>query len=306
MPLVSLYGSAELSRYTVPAGGTVTAVTVNGGAATHTVDTNGKVSISSPAITELSLIAITYTDRSSGSSGAGLNISAGAGASKVRSDKPFAGWLYGADSLPLDNKYTWATRPTAGAAYENAIITITDLGPVGGEDFICTSFDSGVTWYWVPLNGRIKLVQKHPITTPLALDGTQQAYGSFVAPAGLVVPGTQIVIGHAYSFVGATAVKTPRMLINGVTIHAMASAAATSLHYAAYAKVFVSDTDVAVQRFLPITQTTGLGSNGGTAAIGTATLALANAWTVTWTCQGTGPDTASQLQRELELIYPVR
>ena len=61
MPIATFTGSSSLNSFNLPFNATVTAVTVNGTAATYTAVPGGKVTISAPAVTDTSVVVITYT-----------------------------------------------------------------------------------------------------------------------------------------------------------------------------------------------------------------------------------------------------
>jgi hypothetical protein len=61
MPIATFVGAAGLSAFKLPAGATIASVKVDGATATYTVDVNGKITVTAPAVTATSVLAVDYS-----------------------------------------------------------------------------------------------------------------------------------------------------------------------------------------------------------------------------------------------------
>jgi hypothetical protein len=210
------------------------------------------------------------------------------------------------DGVLVPTTYTWATRPTANSTNAGRIITVTDIGGPWGSDWICVTYDSGLSYVWVPVAGFVSLVRRTFSSAATVGDGTQQNAGTDTIPAGLIVPGCIIDARDGYNYSGTASNKFPRVLINGTSIRALGTSAAGSLHSSMQARLYVSNATRNAQRHLPLTDsTTGFSSDATPfAAMVDTTINLTDAATVTWTVLATAPDQWQPVYHEFDIHYP--
>lgn len=130
-----------------------------------------------------------------------------------RMAKPYYGALYERAAgvwAFADNSYTWETRPTAEAAAEGLVITISDLA--GKPEFECVTYDAGTTWHWVPCSKRARFADFTPSNPGTASGTTDVVLDSLALPADLAFPGCEILLMGWYWFSTVTA-NTKRVLV---------------------------------------------------------------------------------------------
>ncbi len=254
---------------------------------------------------------ITYTT-TAGYAASGLAMSSGAGASKIRTDAPFAGVIYDENSQPLSNAYTWELKPTAAAGNVGAIIWITTANagalPVF-QEFVCCTYDGGSSYFWRPLSKIMSWFNGTDSSTISSSAVESAALFTDTIPGGLVQIGCEVESLVVWNFAGVTAGWTKNYR------HKLAGSNYLSITAANNALVARIRTQLDIEALSGAGSTTGVAFSNGADSVATqstaAELSLAIDWTadvaLTYTIQLGVADpalTAKIVRRRIKIVFP--
>jgi hypothetical protein len=137
----------------------------------------------------------------------------------------------------VENKSTWALRPSAVVANLGTVMLITDWG----ADFELREY-AGPTYRWVPI-GRMLLIDSFAGGAALNGDGVAaapKAHRTFASPAGLLFAGCMIETEFLWAFTGSNDVRWGQFAIGGGVSAANLQATAAQFSMSMRKRVWVA------------------------------------------------------------------